>query len=86
MSMDPNMIAQLLMQKGGQGGQQGMVPQQSALGTGSNLLQQVLMMQQLKQRLGGLPQQPQPPQPGQPPGMPAPMTQADNSMGPGTNA
>lgn len=79
MSADPQMIAQLLMQKGQQ--QPGMQGTQPAAG-GANLLQQILAMQQLKQRLG---QPQQPPAPGQPPGMPAPMTQPGNAMGPGTN-
>jgi hypothetical protein len=68
MSADPQMMAQLLMQRGQQPGMAGSPPAQN----GMNLLQQVLAMQQLKQRLGQLPQQP--PQPGQPPGtlMPPP--------------
>lgn len=66
MSVDPQMMAQLLMQRGQQ--QPGMagVGGQPAQAGGANLLQQILAMQQLKQRLGQVP----PPQPGMAPGMP----------------
>lgn len=81
MSADPQMMAQLLMQHGQQGGMPANNGQPQASGA-SNLLQQVLAMQQLKQRLGQAPQQT--PAPGSPPGVMAP--QIINSMGGGTNA
>ena len=66
MSMDPQMIAQLLMRQGqgGQGGtaQGGQAYSPSGAGQAANLLQQVLMAQQLKQRSG----QQGPTQPGTP--------------------
>jgi hypothetical protein len=82
MSVNPQIMAQLLMQ-GGQQPPNQMGGMGSATSGAPNLLQQVLAMQQLKQRMG---QQGQPPQPGQPPGMMAPQAMPGNAMGPGTNS
>lgn len=79
MSADPQMMAQLLMRNGQQ--QPGMGGTNQSSG-GTNLLQQILAMQQLKQRLGQPPQQP--PQAGMPPGAPMPQT-LNSSMAPGIN-
>lgn len=76
MSVDPQMMGQMLMQRAQPGQQQSGQPQ-----SGANLLQQILAMQQLKQRMGQLP----PPQPGTPPGALAPQA-LNTPMGPGTNA
>lgn len=84
MSVNPQIMAQLLMQGGQQPPNQGGGMGAPSSGGAPNLLQQVLAMQQLKQRMGQ--QGPQPPQPGQPPGMMAPQAMAGNAMGPGTNS
>lgn len=76
MSVDPQMMGQMLMNRGQQPGMAGIGGQPAPSG-GPNLLQQILAMQQLKQRLGQLPQQP--PQAG-------PMAPQNTPMGPGTNA
>lgn len=65
MSMDPNMIAQLLM-----GQQQPGMQQQQGMGGASDLMRKIMMIQALKGQ-----QQQQPPQPGMPPAPPAPPPQ-----------
>lgn len=65
MSMDPNMIAQMLMQQGGQGGgvAPGGVQTNSQLGSGAAMLQKIMMIQALKNQQPGQQQPGQPPQP-----------------------
>lgn len=85
MSVNPQMMAQLLQQGG-----QGQTPQMSPMGGAANLLQQILAMQQLKQRMaGGQDPNQQPPMPqttmGAPgaPGQAQPQGMNQNPMFPG---
>lgn len=72
MSMDPNMIAQLLM---GQQQQPGM-QQQTGMGTAADLMRKIMMIQALKRQ-----QQPQPPPQMQNlPGQPQPQAPAAAAM------
>lgn len=76
MSMDPQMMAQMLMQ-GGQG-QAGQNP--SAMGQGANLLQRVLMAQALQKQFGQQQQPGMPPAPGGAPGVQGGPATAMNQM------